>query len=171
MNKIEIPQNALRLVTNGPISNWNETRDKFCRILHNEYPNLTYQECVNKFTKLVERRYNIDSKITFLNDYKKQIKEAYNRYRNYRDFNDKENMKTCIDFYQGVNKKGYDRIVDELYEMGMTYSYEPDNMDNIPKFLNQEQKQEQTELAITQIVVAAVVVAIFLGLFMYGFNN
>ena len=76
MNKIEIPQNALRLVTNGPISNWNETRDKFCKILHNEYPNLTYQECVNKFTKLVERRHNINSKIIFLNDYKKQIKEV-----------------------------------------------------------------------------------------------
>ena len=75
MNKIEIPQKALNLVTSSPIVNWDETRDKFCRILHSEYPHLTYQECVDKFVKLVERNHNIDSKLNFLNEYKKEIKK------------------------------------------------------------------------------------------------
>jgi len=171
MSKISIPSQAMKLAMNVHSGNWNENLNKFCRVLKEEYPYMTYDQCVDKFSKIQKRKHSTVFKLDSLKHYKHDIEKAYNRYKNYKDFKDTDNMNTCIDFYEGVSKKGYDRVVDELGEMGMSYPYAPQNMDDIPRFLSQEQRENNFELVLTQIVVTVVLVGLLVWSFYYGINN
>jgi hypothetical protein len=171
MSKVTIPTRAIKMVENIHPSTWDTTKNKFITIIHDLYPHLTYKECEEKFLLILDRKNNIDSARRFMAEYKQKIKSSYDRWSMYKKFNQQDEIKTCEHFYLNVDKKGYDRYVDTLYSMGVTESYAPSDMNDIPRFLNQEQSESNTETSIIMVVVCTVIVGLILWAFNYGLNN
>ena len=160
MSKVHIPTHAIKMVENINSSNWDQTRDKFITIVHDLHPHLTYQECLDKFTKILDRKQNAKYAYQFMEEYKQKMKKSYDRWIMYKKFNQQDDIKTCESWYLNVDKSCYDRQVDALSELGITEPYAPTNMADLPRFITQKQREDNFEVIITSIVVCAIILGL-----------
>ena len=79
--------------------------------------------------------------------------DRYKRYQRYKKFNDTESLNNCKQFYLGIDKKLHDHNVDILRDLGVNMPYAPNNIEDVPNFLNQGQIENYVKLFITMFII------------------
>ena len=84
--EINIPKSAMKIAIKFPTDTWNQDREKFVSILQKHYPNLTYKECVDKFTTIKSRLINMDYYVKDNNKQKTEMLNIYNEYSTMKSY-------------------------------------------------------------------------------------
>ena len=136
MNNITIPKKAMDIaMTRGLNSTQIENRiEKFANVMQEYYPHLSRNECYKILNKLEFRQIDVNVQKQYLQNLKKEMHERYQRYQGYIKTNDFKEKAICEEYYVNLDKKSYDRVVDELREVGINKQYAPSHISDVARF-------------------------------------
>lgn len=162
MNNITIPKKAMNIALRKGL-NYKQIEnniEKFADVMQDHYPHLSRNECYDIKLKLTNRQINLGWDKEYLLKLKKEMFEKYKQYQHYKKFSKLEEMNSIEYQYISIDKKTYNRVVDELREIGINEQYAPNNINDVKSFVYSLSSSD-VEAVIITIVAFAIVIGVF----------
>jgi len=156
MNNITIPEKAMNIALkhgSNPEQIQNNI-NKFVDIMQEYYPYLSRNECCKILNKIDEKQSKISWNKQYLLNKKKEMHERYQRYQKYKKCSNYKEMKTCEEYFVYLDKKSYDRVVDELKEIGINEQYAPSHISDVVRFSKPIANSTDVQVIIMGLVFA-----------------
>jgi hypothetical protein len=164
MSKITIPKEAMKYATrlSSNDKEFYKNSNKFAEIMHQHYPHLSRHEIDEINHQITLKGISVSTLFELQTKAKKEMYEMYLRYLGYKKRGDYENLADLTSIYKDVNKKCYDRRVDELKELGHNTQYAPDNVADIKRFVNYDVNQQDIQTFIICSVILGLISLLYL---------